>query len=678
VALLGAFAHSHTVTPIDKVITLIEDIQKEVETDAKDEAAAYDKFACFCKDTTLAKSKSVKDGEQNINKLSATIEDKTASKEGAETELSERKTRQEQLKTELQQTKNRCAKEKAVYEAAAADLNKAIADLKNAIKALEDSKPADFLQMKANLRKTFAMAEAMNLLQTPKHKKVAAFIQTSAGVDPADPEYQFHSDDIIEVCQNLLKEYTENKDDLDAEWGKTSKACKEKIAALTLDIEKNAEAMKALEKRIAKLKEEIAQAREDLVEAKGQMEDDALYLKDLTKRCEDRSHDYDQRSAMRADELQALEEALGVLGGTVKTTADEVNVRALVQTGAQAPKTNLRVGKSMQKAISFLQGSSMSSAEEISKEKALTVLREEGKRLHSLTLLSLVEHAAADPFAKVKVLIQRLIERLLTEAKNEATKKGFCDTELGKAENDRDFRYEEANDLSAELAALEAKRFELKFTRERLKREIDQEDKALKQSTKDRKDDKELNQETIRTAKEGLAACKEALAILNKFYKQAAKAKSLDFLQASPVDEDTEGAGFKGNYAGKQSGMKAVFALLETIVSDFSRTLAVTAEEEHVAHRDFVNFDQTSKASIAGKTTGRELDGQDLETVEATIETKMADFQTSVNLLDAALQEIEELKPTCIDTGMSYSERVKKRDEEIAALKKAKEILMPQ
>merc|ERR1719163_90994 len=117
--------------------------------------------------------------------------------------------------------------------------------------------------------------------------------------------------------------------------------------------------------------------------------------------------------------------------------------------------------------------------------------------------------------------------------------------------------------------------------------------------------------ETLKTAKEGFEAVSEALLILRSFYKQAAKAA---FVQASPVDEDTSGPGFSGNYKGKQSGAKAVFALLETIASDFDRTLRKTEESENAAHREYVEFSQAAKSSIAGKTTKQELDEQDLDT----------------------------------------------------------------
>ena len=39
------------------------------------------------------------------------------------------------------------------------------------------------------------------------------------------------------------------------------------------------------------------------------------------------------------------------------------------------------------------------------------------------------------------------------------------------------------------------------------------------------------------------------------------------------------------------------------------------------------------------------------------------------NLPSGLVLQLEELKPTCIDTGMSYAERVAKREEEIKALR---------
>merc|ERR1719169_59410 len=282
--------------------------------------------------------------------------------------------------------------------------------------------------------------------------------------------------------------------------------------------------------------------------------------------------------------------------------------------------------------------------------------------------------AAYDPFKKVKGLIEKLIQRLVQEATNEASKKGFCDTELGKARKERDFRFQDAKDLSADLAGLEAKRDELKAEIKQLTADIKDETQALKETTKEREEEKKNNLKTMKTAKEGFAAVNEALLILRSFYKRAAKAS---FVQASPVDEDTSGPGFSGNYKGAQGSAKAVFALLETIASDFDRTLRHTDEAENAAHRDYVDYSQHAKASIAGKTTKKELDEQDLETTLTDIKTKTDDMQTAVDLLDKALQELEELKPTCIDTGMSYAERVEKREEEIKALEKALEILAP-
>jgi len=237
------------------------------------------------------------------------------------------------------------------------------------------------------------------------------------------------------------------------------------------------------------------------------------------------------------------------------------------------------------------------------------------------------------------------------------------------AEHDRTQYFQEAKDLSRELKALEAKKDDLEEEIESLTKLLAGDDKVFKERTDQRMEEKADNLEAIKTAKDGLEGVTMALKMLKSYYSQAAKATV--FVQASPVDEDTSGPGFSGAYKGQQGGMKAIFGLLEVIVSDFDRTIRKTKEAEEEAHRDYIKFMQMTKMDEGSMSEKKELDIQDLKTTITNLNKKFADLQSTQDLLDKALMEIEQLKPTCIDTGMSYKERVEKREEEMAALKTA-------
>jgi len=91
----------------------------------------------------------------------------------------------------------------------------------------------------------------------------------------------------------------------------------------------------------------------------------------------------------------------------------------------------------------------------------VTLLRDKGQQLKSTLLMSLANHISADPFAKVKQLIQELIERLLTEAANEANQKGWCDKASADAKQKREQAATEIEELNAKMAELEAEIGEL-------------------------------------------------------------------------------------------------------------------------------------------------------------------------------------------------------------------------
>merc|ERR1740116_502227 len=178
------------------------------------------------------------------------------------------------------------------------------------------------------------------------------------------------------------------------------------------------------------------------------------------------------------------------------------------------------------------------------------------------------------------------------------------------------------------------------------------------------------NNQTLHDATAGLASLREALNILQVFYKKSARAR-VSLLQASPVDEDTTGAGFEGAYLGKQESSKAIIGLLKVIESDFDRTVRFTEAEEARDHAEFVEFERTALADISGKTKKQTRSKEDLVVTQDSLSSHLLDLQSAQDLLDGALKTLEVLKPKCIDTGMSYADRVSKREDEIDALRRA-------
>ena len=60
------------VSPTQKVVTMLEDLQTQVIMEGKEEAKGYDKFACFCKDMSEEKTWDIEDAQDLIADLTAT------------------------------------------------------------------------------------------------------------------------------------------------------------------------------------------------------------------------------------------------------------------------------------------------------------------------------------------------------------------------------------------------------------------------------------------------------------------------------------------------------------------------------------------------------------------------------------------------------------------------------
>mmetsp|Transcript_107541 Transcript_107541/g.175959 ORF Transcript_107541/g.175959 Transcript_107541/m.175959 type:complete len:249 (-) Transcript_107541:76-822(-) len=194
---------------------------------------------------------------------------------------------------------------------------------------------------------------------------------------------------------------------------------------------------------------------------------------------------------------------------------------------------------------------------------------------------------------------------------------------------------------------------------------------AMEEAVRLRGEEKTTNLATIQTAQEGLTALKEAISVLKEFYKKAGKAALLQEA-ASPIEEDLANKTIEeGPYKGKQEGSVAIISLLEQIKDDFERTILTTTTDEKTAAAEHVELIRQQKSTIKGWETKKELNEQDKDKAEKDLATTMSEMNDNMKLLDTSLKTLETLKPMCIDSGMTYAERVAKREEEIAALNKA-------
>merc|ERR1719463_555816 len=195
-------------------------------------------------------------------------------------------------------------------------------------------------------------------------------------------------------------------------------------------------------------------------------------------------------------------------------------------------------------------------------------------------------------------------------------------------------------------------------------------DKAVAEATEARTAEKEKNMATIADAQAGQAAVSKATTILKEFYDKAATATALVQAQGgqSPMPETFDEA-----YTGQSSG--GVLSMLEVCESDFARLEADTTSGEDASAKEYDAFMSDSAVDKATKSATMKHTEEMKVKNESALQTAKKDLEGVTAELDAAMEYYEKLKPSCVDAGESYEERVARREEEIQSLKEALKIL---
>jgi len=121
----------------------------------------------------------------------------------------------------------------------------------------------------------------------------------------------------------------------------------------------------------------------------------------------------------------------------------------------------------------------------------------------------------------------------------------------------------------------------------------------------------------------GLKAVEEAIEVLEKFYKKAAKSE-VDLSLAQGPKEDAPDAGFEGGeaYAGDKDGATGALGLLEVIKGDFKRTATETEKAEAEAAENHDVFLTESGKSLKEKEKAKEKQKEKHHTKSSKNSTK--------------------------------------------------------
>merc|ERR1719182_1402700 len=269
-----------------------------------------------------------------------------------------------------------------------------------------------------------------------------------------------------------------------------------------------------LKKQLGRKTERKTQREEDAATAKAR-DEDQKYLDDTVAGCEQKSSDFEERQKLRAEELEAIKKAIEIISGGAVSGAADKHLPSLVQKPSFA-----------------LRASTMSE----SQGKVAEFLQSKAQELHSKMLSLLAQHAAADPFVKVKKMIKDMIIKLMEEANAETEHKGWCDGELGANKVQREAKTEDVNTLTAQADQLTADIAKLTQELADLAQEITELDAAVAEATELRTKEKAKNEATIADAKAAQEAVKSALSVLKEFYAKAAEATAL-MQQPSAMDD---------------------------------------------------------------------------------------------------------------------------------------------
>jgi hypothetical protein len=638
------------VTPIQKVLTMIDDMIVKGKSEKHVEETEFAEFQQWCDSTREATKKSITEAAARIEQLEADIIKADADAEEAAEDAKELTAQADKEEAEAAAATAVRKQEKADYDATHTDLSESIDAVERALSVLK-SREADVPQSLMQLRDS---------VHLPAEAKASIEALLAISQAPEANAYEFQGGGVVDMLEKLRLKF---QDELLA-LQKAEIASKgnfevllQRLTQSVADQRERADAKTAFK---AQRTEDSASAAGDLDITKTGKAADEKTLSDTNTECDARSREFEKNQVVRSGEIKACEEATKILkSDAVSGNADKHLPSALLEDDSVL-------------GVSLLQLKGMEMPE--ARARVVEFLQGRAKELGSRYLSLAASHVSADPFVKVKKMIKDMIVKLMEEANAEADKNAYCTTELATNKLTRENKQSEVDELSANIEKKTAESTKLGEEVAELSGQVAELKGQQNELTGIRENEKKTNAATVADAKEAQIAVEKATKVLKDFFASAAEASLLQDGSGNGLQQEMSEVA-KTPYTGQQAGSGGIVGMLEVILSDFARLEAETQSAEDQAQSVYEKFMNESNQDIAVKDTEIKHKSNKKLATDGAIADLNKELQLTQEELGAALDYFGKLKEDCLATGLSYEERVQKREEEIQSLKEAMTIL---
>jgi chromosome segregation ATPase len=635
--------------PVERVVTLLGELKARIEKDGETEQASYDKYACWCEETTRKTAETItevkdllKSTGNTILKLKGSVATLTAEIKGLVVDIKENEDDQAKH-TNIRE------KENAAFQAEKVEMEQAITALEKAITVLKAATGTSFMQTS---KWTSAVSDVVATMSSASTRvkispKQLALVKQLAG--KGSSKYAPQSATIQGILSDMYTTFSQNLQTATADEATAHRNYENLMNVLQ-------EALKTLQETLVKKQQEktedevqLADAMQTYADKEEELAAEIKLFDAMKESCTEKTSVWSERSSLRTTELEGIAKAIEIL------SSDEAK-----ETFGKA-----RTGGD---GTTFIQVHSHSFSVPAA-QKASAMLRAHAQKSHSYRLAALaaeVRTKTGGHFDEVIATIDKLLVQLQEEEKADTKKVDSCKEEYQEItlkKNDLNWQIEK-ND--AKIQKHEKVIEETTAAKEITVTSISDATEKLTEIEKKRTEEHEVYEAAKTDDEKAVSLLEEAKEALKSYY--ASHPPSLMQHKQEPDFKVSE----KDNAKVQTDG---VISLIEHIIENLNTELAEAKAAEEAAQADYETLKgaiEDQKAKLEKTLTNQE----DAIANEGAAKTDEEDLKTQ-NSEALTTEETTEtdLKKTCDDAIKNQPERAKKRAIEADGLRQAKEFL---